>query len=208
MDVARTNRSLARIAAGAIAIVTWAGLIIQFDASLALAHPPTRTLWVMARYFTVLANLVVALTFTVMTARPGWTPPRWIGGVTIAILLVGVVYATLLAGLLHLSGGAKLADLLLHRVTPVIVPLYWLVMMRHGRLTHRDPVLWAAAPLTYWVYALVRGHAEGVYAYPFLNVAKQGWPTTIVIALVIAAAFFAAGHAMVWLDQRLKGFNR
>lgn len=206
--MARTNRSLARIAAGAIAIIAWAGLVIQFDASLALVPSPIGALWAMARYFTVLANLAVSLTFTAIAVRPGWHPPRLVGGVTIAILLVGVVYATLLAGLLHLSGGAKVADLLLHRVTPVIVPLFWLIATRHGRLTHRDPVLWAAAPLAYWVYALVRGHAEGIYAYPFLNVAKQGWPTTIVIALVIAAAFFAAGHAMVWLDQRLKTFNR
>ena len=54
---------------------------------------------------------------------------------------------------------------------------------------------------------LVRGAYEGVYAYPFLDVAKNGWPTTIVFALVIAAAFFAGGHAMVWLDQRLKAFR-
>lgn len=202
--MAAANRPTVTIAAAAIALIAWAGLVIQFAASLDLLGAPVRALWVMARYFTVLTNLAVALTFSAMTLRPGWAPPRLIGGVTIAILLVGVVYATLLAGLLDLSGGARLADLLLHRVTPVAVALFWLLAMRHGRLTHRDPALWAAAPLAYFVYALVRGAREGIYAYPFLDVAKQGWPTTIVIALVIAAAFFATGHAMVWLDQRLK----
>ncbi|MGN6269462.1 MAG: Pr6Pr family membrane protein [Sphingomonas sp.] len=201
------SRSVA-IAAGAIAVIAWAGLVIQFEASLAIVHVPGRTLWVMARYFTVLANLAVALLFTAITMRRNWCPPRLIGGVTIAILLVGVVYATLLAGLLHLSGGAKIADLLLHRITPVAVPLFWLFMVRHGRLAHREPAIWATAPLAYWVYALLRGRSEGVYAYPFLDVARNGWPTTIVIALLIAAVFFAAGHAMVWLDQRLKRLRR
>jgi len=191
-----------------IAATAWAGLAVQFGASSALAGAPLRTLWVMARYFTVLANFAVALVFTVTAFRPKWPSPRLIGGVTIAIMLVGIVYATLLAGLLHLSGGARLADLLLHRVTPVLVPLFWLFATRHGRLAHRDPVAWAAAPLAYWVYALVRGANEGVYAYPFLDVAKNGWPTTIVFALVIAAAFFATGHAMVWLDQWLKALRR
>ncbi|HVJ00526.1 MAG TPA: Pr6Pr family membrane protein [Sphingomonas sp.] len=206
--MARGRQSSVRIAAGIIAITAWAGLAIQVDASAALTHSAARTLWVMARYFTVLTNLAVALLFTAIALRPQWSPPRLIGGVTIAIMLVGVVSATLLAGLLHLSGGAKIADLLLHRATPVLVPLFWLAMVRHGRLTHRAPVLWAAAPLAYWVYALVRGHAEGIYAYPFLNVAENGWPTTIVIALIIAAAFFATGHAMVWLDQRLRSVRR
>lgn len=202
--MAVANRSILTITAAAIALIAWAGLVIQFAASMDLVGAPPRALWVMARYFTVLANLSVALTFSGMALRPGWAPPRLIGGVTIATLLVGVVYATLLAGLLHLSGGARLADTLLHRVTPLMVPLFWVFSVRHGRLTHRDPALWAVPPLAYFAYALVRGAHEGVYAYPFLNVAKQGWPTTIVIALVIAAAFFATGHAMVWLDQRLK----
>jgi hypothetical protein len=202
--MAATNRSIITIAAAVIALIAWTGLIIQLSASMDLVGAPGRALWTMARYFTVLANSAVALTFSGMALRPGWAPPRLIGGVTIAIMLVGVVYATLLAGLLDLSGGARLADLLLHRVTPVLVPLFWLFAVRHGRLTHRDPLLWAIAPLAYCAYALVRGAREGVYAYPFLDVARQGWPTTIVTALVIAAAFFATGHAMVWLDQRLK----
>lgn len=204
----RARRSLVAIVAGIIALAAWTGLVVQFGASIALAHTPGRTLWVMARYFTVLSNLAVALLFTTIAFRPRWQPSRLIGGVTIAIVLVGVVSATLLAGLLHLSGGAKIADILLHRVTPVLVPLFWLAATRHGRLTHRDPAIWAAAPLAYWVYALLRGRSEGIYAYPFLDVGKNGWPTTIVIALIIAAAFFAAGHAMVWLDQRLKKLSR
>lgn len=202
--MAATKRSTVTVVAAGIALIAWAGLVIQFDASLDLVGAPVRALWVMARYFTVLANIAVAVTFSGMALRPGWAPPRLIGGVTIAIMLVGVVYATLLAGLIDLSGGARLADLLLHRVTPVAVPLFWLFAVRHGRLTRRDPLLWAIPPLAYFAYALFRGAREGVYAYPFLNVARQGWPTTIVTALVIAAAFFATGHAMVWLDQRLK----
>jgi len=206
--MARTRTLFVRGAAAVVAATAWAGLVVQFDTSTALAGAPLRALWVMARYFTVLTNLAVALLFTAILFRSDWRPPRLVGGVTIAIMLVGIVYATLLAGLLHLSGGARIADLLLHRVTPALAPLFWLFVTRHGRLTHRDPVMWAAAPIAYWIYALARGTREGVYAYPFLDVAKNGWPTTIVFALIIAAAFFAGGHAMVWLDQRLKALRR
>ena len=118
-------------------------------------------------------------------------------------MLVGIVYNLLLRGLLELSGGAKLADHLLHEVVPLLVPLFWLFLAPKGRLTGRDAVWWAAHPLAYLIYALVRGAVDGKYPYPFLNVAKLGGLQVAINCLLIGIGFLVASYGFVWLDRRL-----
>lgn len=193
---------MARLAAAIIALIAWAGLAIQFQATHAAGYSPGETLWLLVRFFTVLTNLIVAVAMTAIALGPGLAPSL-IAGTTLAIMLVGFIYITLLRGLLELSGGALLADALLHKVTPSLVPLWWLAFAPKGRLRWRDPVLWTLYPLAYSSYALARGAAEGRYAYPFINVAKLGWPAVALNAFLIAAGFVIAGLMLVALDQRL-----
>ena len=114
-----------------------------------------------------------------------------------------MIDATLLSGMPQLSGGAHLADILLHKVTPLAVPVWWLAFATKGRLHPRDPLLWALYPLVYFTYALVRGAIDGKYAYSFIDVAKHGWPPVLVTAVLIAFGFVAAGFALLLLDRRL-----
>lgn len=191
-----------RIAAAAIALIAWVGLAVQFNATFAAQESLGATLWVLARFFTVLTNLIVAITFTMLAL--GWRVSRsTLGGVTLAIALVGVVYMLLLRGLLELSGGALLADTLLHKVVPALVPLWWLVFAPKGGLQRRDPWLWALYPLVYFGYAIARGLGGDKYPYPFMNVAEIGWLQTLINSAVIALCFVLAGYAMLWLDRRL-----
>lgn len=193
---------LARLAALTIALIAWVGLATQLQASVALTGALGEAIWVMLRYFTVLTNLLVAITFTSLALGRCVTPFA-LGGATLAILLVGIVFAVLLNGLVELSGGARLADFLLHRVTPLLVPLYWLAFAPKGGLRRHDPLLWALYPLAYFLYALARGAVEGRYAYPFMDVGRLGWPQTGLNALVMAAGFLLAGLALYWLDKRM-----
>jgi hypothetical protein len=193
----RTARGLA----AAIALVAWAGLAAQFGASLQQTGSAGGAVWVMLRYFTVITNLLLAVVFTgVAFGRKAFGAPSLLGTVTLSILLVGVVYGLLLRGLVELSGGAKVADLLLHHATPILAPIFWLGFAPKGALRRRDPLLWALFPLAYFPYALARGSIEGVYAYPFMDVAKIGWAQAAINAVVIALGFILAGYAMVWLD--------
>lgn len=192
----------ARIAAAIVALVALAGLVVQFAATLDQTGSVAGTLWTLLRYFTVLTNLLVALAFG-WVAIGGRPHPRRLAGVMLAILLVGIIYGLLLRGLLTLSGGALLADTLLHKVTPVLVPLWWIAFAVRGQLRWRDPWGWALFPALYLPYALLRGMAEGRYAYPFIDVAKIGIGTVLVNAVLIAMGFVAAGHALVWIDRRM-----
>jgi hypothetical protein len=190
-----------RLLAGGIAAVAWIGLFIQF-AELHRKNGALLALWIMLAYFTILTNALVAVVFTcVALDRTALRAPRVIAGVVISILLVGVVVFFLLRGLLELSGGSALVDLLLHQVTPVGALLFWLFATRKGSLTWRDPLLWAIYPLAYFGYALARGAASGQYAYPFMNVAALGWARTGLNAFVIAVGFVLTGYAFVGIDS-------
>lgn len=190
-----------RLCAAVVALVAIAGLAIQFDATFAQNGSVAETLWILLRFFTVLTNMAVALTFAAIALGYRVTP-RWLGGVLLAILLVGIIYGLLLRGLLSLSGGALLADTLLHKVTPLLTPLWWIMFARKGQLGWRDPWIWAIFPALYLPYALIRGTMEGTYAYPFINVAKLGIGQVALNAVLIAAGFVAAGYALVWMDRR------
>lgn len=191
-----------RLAAAVIALFAWAGLAIQFNATFGNSGSLGDTVWILARFFTVLTNLVVAVTFT-MLALGRQLAPSLLGGVTLAIALVGAVYMLLLRGLLELSGGALLADTLLHKVVPVLVPVWWLVFSPKGGLNLRDPWLWALYPLAYFAYAIARGLGGDKYPYPFMNVAEIGWSRTLINSIAIALCFVVAGYALLWLDRRL-----
>lgn len=193
-----------RTFAACIAAAAWVGLAVQFADTYHAVHSALLSLWIVLAFFTILTNILVAVVFSCIAIDRSGLRADWIvAGTMLSIVLVGVVYALLLRGTLEMSGGSKLVDTLLHDVTPVCVPLYWIFFARKGGLAWRDPLRWAMYPLVYLVYGIGRGLATGKYAYPFLNVLTLGWWRTALNALCIAIAFMVCGYAMVWIDNRM-----
>jgi hypothetical protein len=187
-------------AAALVAIVCWAGLAIQFATTYEAQHDVTMTLWVLARFFTILTNVLVAVTMT-WVAIGRKVSPDLLGGVTLAILLVGIIYWLLLHGLHLLSGRAFVANVLLHDASPVLMALWWLFFAPRAKLRWSSAIWWAAYPLAYLVYVLARGRMDGRYPYPFIDVAKLGWMQTALNVGGIALGFILAGFALVWIDS-------
>jgi hypothetical protein len=195
-------------AAVLVAIVCWAGLALQFSASYGQSHDVAATLWTLARFFTIISNLALALAMTAVAA--GKHPSAFaMGGLTLAILLVGVVYWVLLHGLHPLSGAALTANFLLHDVSPLLMAAYWLLFVPRGKLRWHAPWWWSLFPVIYFGYALARGQVEHRYPYPFIDVGKLGWLQVGLNAAGIAFGFVLAGYALVWIDSwRPLGSNR
>lgn len=193
-----------RIAAAGVAAIAWIGLAVQCFAVYDQNSSVLLTLWIVLGFFTITTNILVAVVFTGVAAnRTLLCSDGMLGGTLLSIVLVGVIYTLLLHGSTELSGGSAVANVLLHMVTPVIVPLFWIFFARKGGLTWRHPLLWAIYPLVYLAYALARGAATGKYAYPFINVNQLGWGQTALNAAVIAVGFMLCGFAVVWVDRRL-----
>jgi hypothetical protein len=197
------NTAAMRGAAALIALLAWLGLAVQLLASLDLTGSWAGALWAMLRYYTILTNLAVGLLFLALAGK-GFRPGSagGLGGVTVSIALVGLVYSTLLRGLIELSGGARLADSLLHYVTPTLVPLFWLAFAPKGRLKPYHPLVWLCFLMVYFVYALARASFEHIYAYPFMNVEHLGWLRTLGNAAAIAVIFLLGAFGLIWLDRR------
>ena len=200
-----THGTPARLLAALIALAAWIGIGVHFHA---LADGPASwpgVLWRLLGYFTITTNLLVAVVFTGVAAKARFATPWLLGATLLNITLVGVVYALLLQGLQELTGGSQLANVLLHRVTPALTIVFWLIFVRKGMLSRQAPLVWALYPLLYLVYALVRGSFEARYPYPFIDVARIGWAQTLINSALIALGFALAGEVLVWLDRRLGG---
>ena len=193
-----------RAAAAVVALICWVALAVRFSVTYAETGDVLEALWVLARFFTILTNLAVAVAMT-MVALGKRISPGVEGGLTLAILLVGVVYVLLLQKLYHLTGAELFADVLMHKVAPPAMAAYWLLFAHHGPMRWTEPLWWSIYPLGYFAYALIRGAIEGIYPYPFMDVSKIGAGQTALNAAAIAAAFLVAGLALVWLDRQLLG---
>ena len=66
-----------------------------------------------------------------------------------------------------------------------------------------NPLRWAVLPVAYLAYAIARAQMDGLYPYPFLNVARHGWLQVGLTSGMIAVAFMIVGVVIVWIDRRL-----
>lgn len=193
-----------RWAAALIALCAAFGVSVGFSGVYARIGSAPGAAWIMVAYFTNLTGLLVAVVLAGLAlGRPAFADSRLVAGTALATLLVGLIQRLLLQGPRTLRGADFAADILLHQVVPVLVPLFWLAFLPKGRLGWRDPLLWACYPLAYLVVALVRGGAEGRYPYPFLDVGRIGWGAVLAWAGGIAAAFLIVGWGIVALDRAL-----
>jgi hypothetical protein len=193
---------IARPAAAAIALTCWAGIALQFAATQSHTHGIPLTLWTLARFFTIIGNLAVAVAMTLAAAGRRLSP-FLVGGLTLAVLLVGVIYTLLLAGLHPLEGRALVANELLHKASPTEMLAYWLLLTPHGRLRWSAPFLWTLFPASYLIYVTVRGSIDGRFPYPFIDIGRIGLERALLNSVAIGVGFILAGYLLVWLDQRL-----
>lgn len=162
-------------------------------------------------YFTVLSNILVAVTSWLLALDPGrdgrgWRVVRMATMVGIAI--TGVVHWFLLRPLLDLHGADAVVDKLLHVVVPLLAVLAWALADPHGRWGSREAGLALLWPIAWAAYTLLRGAVADWYPYPFLDVGELGWGRTLANIVGIAVLFTAVAFAFVGADRLLRGRDR
>lgn len=164
----------ARRTALGIALIALASVVARFLHDLGLGDAtPGETLWSLARFFTLLTNTLVVITFGWLAFRRNGADQAWIAALTLSILLVGAVYHILLAHLVEFTGLGWWADHGLHTVVPLLCLAWWLVFAPKRELGFRDLPMFILWPCLYVAYALARGARDGIYPYPFLNLAER-----------------------------------
>jgi len=202
-----------RIAAGFVALATWFALVLQLVLILSRASAdgvsPAAEVGRYFSYFTILTNLLVAAATTFAALAPGSRVGRWFaqpsvcGAIVTYIAFVGIMYELLLRHTWNPQGWQRVADTLLHDVTPLLFAAYWLAFVPRRSVQAGDLPWWLLYPIAYLAYAMIRGAVTGAYPYHFLDPATEGAHASVaaIAALCVGMAIFCA--AVFWLDRVL-----
>ena len=184
-----------------VALVAWCALALQLVLIIQKMTGEGASVgdavWRFFGFFTILANVAVAISATATVLRPSgiFGNPDLRLSVVTSILIVGLVYSLALRSTWQPTGLQAVADHALHDATPVLYVLSWF-LAAHGQLQWRS-ALWAVVPsFAYFIYALMRGATDGWYAYWFMDPAAlpaaqmaTNVAILLTVLLIVALAF-------------------
>lgn len=166
-------------------------------------------------YFTIQSNLLYAATLVIVTViaqgRDRLTDLLLLArcAMTTYLVIVGSVYASLLAPLGVGSIAPPWANVVLHMITPVFAMVDWLMAADRRRIPFGRLWLLLLYPFVWIVVVLIRGATDGWVPYPFLDpVAGYAVLAMYVVAILIAmltvgSLVILASRAPILTSQRL-----
>jgi hypothetical protein len=193
---------------GATAVVVLIAMIIEVYVTVTykggyFTTPATRVLN-MPFYFTIESNLLVGVTTLLLARRLHRPSPVFQVfrlAAIVGIIITALVYHTVLAGLVHPTGWWFAGDELVHTVVPVLAITGWLLFGPRTPTPWRAALLMLLYPAFFLVTTLIRGALVGWYPYPFVDVAKLGYPKVLVNAVVLAVLFLAVAAGVTAVDR-------
>lgn len=204
---------MSKLFSGTIALVGWFALIVQLF--LFLFGESTQALPVAERivrffsFFTILTNLIVAITTTALTffprSRLGAFAQRAStqAAVAVYISIVGLVYSLFLRSVWNPQGWQSVVDHLLHDAVPLAFVIYWLVFSPKSDIDWLAPFKWLAYPVAYMTYSIVRGEFVDWYPYWFVDITQLGYQAALTNASFVLIAFVILGFIYVGLSRLL-----
>jgi hypothetical protein len=200
--------AVSRYIALVTALVAWAALVLQFvllvdrmaQDGLSVWH----ALWRFFGFFTIVANIMVAVVATAMAVRPSSRiAGPYVRFATVStILIVGIVYSVALRALWSPTGWQAVVDHALHDASPPLFLLAWLTA-DHGALTWRDGHWALIAPCLFSMYGLARGAVDGWYAYWFMDPNSTDLGGMVLNISVLVGALLVVAYALIWIDRRM-----
>ncbi len=190
------------------AVVAWCALGIQLVLTIQKMTGEGASIfeavWRYFGFFTILTNCGVAVVATAMAIKPNSVLANANArlAAVAAIVIVGLVYSVALRAIWQPTGWQAVVDHGLHDATPILFVASWF-FSDHGQLQWRN-VFFAIVPgLVYFIYALIRGAADGWYAYWFLNPASLPPAQMALNVVILLLAFSVVALGFVGLDKWL-----
>ena len=201
-----------------IAIITWLSLALQLYIMTGNKLSNGFALFVATcnffSYFTVLTNLLVALSLSFILLRPSsslvqfFSKPATLSAITLYIFIVGLTYNMLLRTTWAPRGVQKWVDEALHVFVPLLFIVFWAVFVPKGSLKWTHPFRWLIYPVIYLTYALLRGEFTGFHAYPFINTAQLGYGRVLLNAGGLMIVLIVSGLIIVGVDKLMSRSQR
>jgi hypothetical protein len=161
-------------------------------------------------YFTITTNLLIAFSLTVSVLFPKTKAGLFFSdvtvetGITLYILIVGLVYNVILRGLLVVEGWQVVVDNILHVLNPILYILYWMFFSDRIKINWKIGIYWTFYPFVYLFYSLVRGNIVNWYPYPFLNVQKLGYEKVFINVIAMIVLFFVIGIILIATHNKFR----
>jgi len=195
-------------------LMLWFALILQFYISTKMYVGAGRTtvgaVVEILSFYTIQTNLLIAVALSVILFKPDSAWGRFFSqtsvltAIAVYIMIVGLIYATILKGIWNPQGWFKLADFLLHTVSPVMYMLFWIFFVPKIRIPWKVLFFWAVFPFIYLLYALIRGANTGYYPYPFVNAAKFGYTQVAINSVGILIVFLVLSSVLIGITRLTK----
>lgn len=198
---------------GAIAALLTYTLVAQCI----LTHSEGRSLVNTFSYFTIQSNVLVLVTSAVLAIRPTISGPWWralrLAALT-GITVTGIVYATVIAPYVHLSGAAMLYNYTFHYVVPIASIVGFFLVGPRLRLYNQD-LVFMVWPVMWLVYTMLRGallHPEFTgfsatashYPYQFLDVDQVSMFEVVGSVTFVTLLLVGIGIGYVHAERRLE----
>jgi hypothetical protein len=190
-----------------LATTAWLMLVLQFY--LQIVNRTTSVTEALIRffsYFTILTNLLVAISFTVLLfpnnkLHLSFSKNSVLTAVTVYILIVGLVYNLVLRSQWNPQGLQLIADNGLHTATPLLTLLYWFLYVPVIDIIWKQTAVWIIYPVVYLTYVLIRGSFSNFYPYFFIDVSKLGYLKAFQNASFVTLAFLAVSFILLWIGK-------
>lgn len=163
-------------------------------------------------FFTILTNIMLVLIHLSELVRwhwlGWWRSPVTRGTMFAAIALVMGFYHLILAESWNPQGLAKVADVLLHYVTPTLYMLWWLAFQPKGKLRLGDLVRMFMPPVAWLVWAMLRGAVIAEYPYPILEAHRLGYAAVALNIAIVVLVLLVLFVLTIVLDRLLARTSR
>ncbi len=202
---------LQKILLAVIAGIGWYALSLQFylmvQNSEANNMTVTRSVTNFFSYFTILSNLLVAVSTTARLLSPASSIGRFFSGIRtysaicLYITIVGIIYSIALRHIWNPQGQQLIADRLLHDAIPLLYLLSWIIFTPKKQLVIRHVFPWLIFPAVYLIYTLTRGAMINWYPYPFIHAGELGYGKVAINTVMVLVAFIAVGLALIAINR-------
>jgi len=158
-------------------------------------------------YFTIISNVLAAVALTAPLVAPASAVARWAEtsntriAIALYLALTAVIYHTLLAHAWDLTPWRRVSSDVQHTLTPALFLIDWLWRGGQGEARWYAAVKTVRIPAIYGAWTLAHGALSGFYPYPFLNVAKRGYPAVLVTMGVMFLGFLGVALAFTALHR-------
>lgn len=196
------------------ALMLWFALALQFyistEAYMATGRAFAGAIIQIVSFYTIQTNLLIAVALTAILLKPASAWGRFFSrtavltAIAVYICIVGLIYTTVLKGLIQLDGLFRLADLLLHTISPILFIIFWLLFVPKEAIKWTQILLWAIFPLLYLFYSLIRGAICGDYPYPFVNAAKLGYGQVAINSIGVLVVFLVFSGVFIGLVRVMR----